>query len=170
MGKELTQSGIVLLRQIKYLIGQLSDDNYAYQMDLLSGNTLGKHIRHVLEIYNELIKGMQSGSVNYDNRQRNLLLENNCKVALKFTDELIGELSNIVEDRTLKLEVCFNLETRQTMLETTLYRELAYNIEHATHHMAILQIAVKYYFPTIRLVPSFGIASSTQSYLQHVHS
>jgi uncharacterized damage-inducible protein DinB len=170
MVKDLTQTGTLLLGQLKDLIHQLADEEYSNPQDLLSGNTLAKHIRHVLEIYDELLQGVASGTVNYDARKRNLLLEHNREFTFQFIEELIEKLHAIAEDKTLKLEVCFNTEGKQTVVETTLGRELAYNIEHATHHMAILQIAVKHCFPHVKLEATFGVAYSTLAYLKHVHA
>jgi uncharacterized damage-inducible protein DinB len=168
--KALSIISIQLLAQLKQLVVQLSDDAYSQPLPLLSGNTLAKHIRHVLEIYDELLKGIQSGQVNYDARQRNLLLEHNRSYTLQFMADLAAALIAVDSDKPLVLDVCLDANGQSTTVNTTLKRELTYNMEHATHHMAILQIAVKHCFPNIELDPNFGIAFSTQTFLKNVHA
>jgi predicted RNase H-related nuclease YkuK (DUF458 family) len=80
------------------------------------------------------------------------------------------KLGAIQQDQILELEVCFNTEQQSSSVQSSLYRELAYNIEHATHHMAIMQIAVKHCYPFVQLETSFGVAFSTQVHLNNVHA
>jgi hypothetical protein len=40
-------------------------------------------------------------------------------------------------------------------------RELLYNLEHAIHHMALIQVAVRQAFPALTLPAHFGVAYST---------
>ena len=49
-------------------------------------------------------------------------------------------------------------------INTTLYRELQYNVEHAVHHMAIIKIALINNFGDVEIPASFGIAHSTIKY------
>ncbi len=47
------------------------------------------------------------------------------------------------------------------LIPSSVARELLYNIEHAVHHMALIQVAVTNAFPSIELPPHFGVAYST---------
>jgi hypothetical protein len=53
------------------------------------------------------------------------------------------------------------IDEEEILVNTSIERELIYNIEHAIHHMAIIQIAVKHYFKYIDLNKNFGIAYAT---------
>ncbi|MBK7681685.1 MAG: hypothetical protein IPJ26_04015 [Bacteroidetes bacterium] len=46
-------------------------------------------------------------------------------------------------------------------VNSTYKRELAYNIEHAIHHMAIIKIAIENAYSDIVLDKAFGVAPST---------
>jgi hypothetical protein len=46
-------------------------------------------------------------------------------------------------------------------VNSTYFRELVYNIEHAIHHFAIMAIAVKSNFQEVTLAENFGTAYST---------
>jgi hypothetical protein len=68
-------------------------------------------------------------------------------------------------DRVLQLEFDdeSNSESGQ-VITTNLHRELAYNIEHAIHHMAIMKIGINEVAPYVRLEENFGVAPSTVRY------
>lgn len=168
---ELKQVSINILAQNADLIRNIKDEDYAYSLPLLSGNTIGKHVRHVLEIYHELVKGKLSGTVSYDARQRNIQIEQNRLYTLGFIEQLQDQLSSLTNDCELRLLAEFQTAGASLSITTTLARELAYNIEHAIHHMAIMQIAIQHQFAYISLPEDFGIAFSTRQHLkQHVHT
>lgn len=169
MKHSLTHVSVNLLTQLQNLIQKLDDTSYSMPLPILSGNTLAKHIRHILELYEEMVNGIPAGTINYDGRKRNLLLEHDIQFTLQFIDELKSKVICLTEDNPIRLKAVFDSE--QNILNTSVQRELAYNIEHAIHHMAILQIAIKHQFPNIELPEQFGIAYSTQAYLkQNVHA
>lgn len=149
--------------QLRSVISQLSDEQYAEPLPLLSGNSIGKHTRHILEFYDCLARQMAGGVVNYDRRERNLALENSGEKALENLAQMETWLAQIREDRALKLEACYLAEQISTV-ETTLFRELAYNIEHTIHHLAIIKIALQGYFNEVSIPENFGVAYSTVQY------
>ena len=171
MINELRQVSVSIFQQLNYLIVQLSDDEYSLPLDLLSSNTVAKHIRHVLELYDEMINGLESGVVNYDARKRNLLIEHNREYAIGFMQDLEQRLQAIKEDAPIQVVASYTEKCSSLLINTTISREFTYNIEHAIHHMAIIQICVKQYWNHIHLDKNFGVAFSTQAYLKkHVHT
>lgn len=157
---KLKQSSQTILSQIADLVNQIQEDDYSKKLDLLSGNTVAKHVRHVLELYIQLLNGIAQQEVNYDKRERNLLLEHNKTYTLGFINELqthIAQLSNT--DNLLYLNSL--IDNEEVLVKSSLARELVYNIEHAIHHMAIMQIACKHCFSYIQLDKNFGVAYAT---------
>ena len=68
-------------------------------------------------------------------------------------------------DYNLILEGNYRLEGEsQFQIRSNYHRELAYNVEHAIHHMALIKIGVKENAPYVQLPDDFGIASSTIRY------
>lgn len=138
-------------------------------LDLLGGNTIGKHYRHIIEFYQCLIKNVEV--VNYDKRLRNTDIENSPVIANAIIEEILKHLkAENISDRQL----CYCADFSETgneeiSVNTSFGRELAYNIEHAVHHMAILQMVVKHYFKEIELEEGFGVAASTLRYQQQNH-
>ena len=57
----------------------------------------------------------------------------------------------------------------EVAIQSSFYRELAYNIEHAIHHMALIKIGVRALRETIKLPDYFGVASSTVRYQLKQH-
>lgn len=171
MINELRHVSVGIFQQISYLIVQLSDDEYSLPLDLLSSNTVAKHIRHVLEMYDEMLNGIETGVINYDARKRNLLIEHNRAYTISFINDLEQRLSSIAGDSQIQLMVSYTEAASSLHINTTISREFAYNIEHAIHHMAIIQICVQQLWKHIHLDKNFGVAFSTQAYLkQHVHT
>ncbi|GGM90550.1 hypothetical protein GCM10010967_24510 [Dyadobacter beijingensis] len=159
---KLQDVSIGILSQLIELTEQFSRDEYTKNLDLLSTNSVGRHLRHILEFYDLAVQAGNTGELNYDKRERNLLLENDPREAISKMKELIALIRMMKDDLVLKLEASYSSEAKNDVkITTTFYRELLYNVEHAVHHMAIMAIAVKVEFRHIRLSENFGIAHST---------
>jgi uncharacterized damage-inducible protein DinB len=159
---ELKTVGKTILSQLFDLTGQLSDAEYTSDLELLSGNTVGKHVRHVIEFFELLIEGSSKGIVNYDKRKHQPLYENNRIASLERLKDLILKLEEMAFNKDIMLEVSYSDSDENFFsIKSSLERELAYNIEHAIHHMAIIKIAVRTVFPTVSLEENFGVAYST---------
>jgi hypothetical protein len=153
-----------LLLQLQDVLANLTDRQYAAPVDLLSEATIGQHVRHIVEFFQELIHGYKDGTVNYDRRNRNPILEiNRCLVI-----DLLSETALAVDspDRDLLLVAHLSPgEDETVVIRTNYYRELLYNIEHTVHHMALLRIGVNA-VAKISLPPDFGVAASTIKFRQ----
>ncbi|MES2655440.1 MAG: DinB family protein [Bacteroidota bacterium] len=162
---QLKQSCQTILSHVADLVTQMHEDDYAKNLDLLSGNTVAKHVRHVLELYVQLLSGIAQHEINYDKRERNLLLEHNKTYTLGFINDLQAQIENLSNtDNLLYLNSLVNNE--EVLVKSSLARELVYNIEHAIHHMAIINIACKHYFNYIQLDKNFGVAYATLQFQQ----
>ncbi len=160
-----------IFSQLTSTLHQLTAEQYTAQLPLLSENSIGKHVRHILEFYQLLLESSPKQSVNYDLRKRDLTLETSQNRAIAFIDLLQVQLKQHQEDYALTLEGNYGAldsfkQNAVYAVNTTLARELIYNLEHAIHHMAILKIAIQTYFPEIVLPIDFGVASSTVRHQQ----
>lgn len=150
-----------LLNQLGRVIAQFSNADYGRLQPLLLQNSIGMHVRHVLEFYQCLIQGAAMNEIDYDARKRNLLLQSEVPEALNCIEEIGQWLEQCESDQMLKLVYHKNEDIK---IDTSIQRELAYNKEHCIHHMAIIRICIQQNFPTIQLEESFGIAESTLNY------
>ena len=162
---QLKVTGKTIINQIFDLTSQLSDDEYSAELDLLNGNTIGKHVRHVVEFFDLLISGSANGIINYDKRMHELIYETGTTATLEKLRYLAKEINGVSSGEEVILEVSYtDTDTDSVKIKSSLERELAYNIEHAIHHMAIIKIAVQIVFPNIKLPENFGVAYSTVRY------
>ena len=155
----LTNSIKDIFRQLNNVLVNLSDEEYTMQSNVLFKATIGQHVRHIIELFIELSKGYENGVVNYEKRKRDYLIETNKHFAVELMNDILNTANK--KDKLLKLEAGFTGNNEQLiLLDTNYYRELAYNIEHTIHHMALIRIGVNE-LSAIPVDDNFGIASAT---------
>lgn len=163
--EQLTQEAISLLKQLSTVISSLDDQTYASHHELLSGASIGAHVRHTLEFFECLQKCPSSKEINYDLRQRNPELEVSRRSAMNFIDQLSDGFRFSSSATNLQL-VSQGADGSTRQMTSSLDRELWYTIEHAIHHMAIIKIGILHAEPNFTFPQNFGIASSTVIYQQ----
>ena len=162
---QLKATGQTILNQIFKLTNQLSDDEYSAELDILNGNSIGKHVRHIVEFFELLVSGSTKGLINYDKRNHEPLYETDAGATMNVLQQLMKEIEEISFEEEVVLEVSYaNTGEDSVKIKSSLERELAYNIEHAIHHMAIIKIAINTVFPKVNLPDNFGVAYSTVRY------
>jgi uncharacterized damage-inducible protein DinB len=164
MNGTLKKATFTIIDQLIHFLQQIPEDIYTAPLPILSGNTIGKHVRHIIEFYQCIFSHTAMGVINYDNRCRNIQLETNTWLCIEKLQQISNCLELQQEDRKMQMQMCLSADKDYVITETSLSRELIYNIEHATHHMAIIRIAVKTLDCAIELPQHFGIAFST---IQH---
>lgn len=164
----LRNAATSILTQLATLVRQLDAADFSRPCQTLGSATIGQHIRHTLEFFTCLESGSTTGVVNYDRRSRDELIETDRGIALNVISRLMQFVGNVHENAPLQLQVGYDPEFENfEVVQTNVMRELAYNIEHAVHHMAIIKIGVRELAPYVRLDESFGIAAST---IRHARS
>jgi hypothetical protein len=153
-----------LLLQLQDVLERLSDSQYAAPVDLLSGATIGQHVRHIVEFFQELGHGYEEGRVNYDRRNRNHVLEINRSLAIHLLEDTALSVDRPDKDLLLVAHLSSG-DAEPVVIRTNYFRELLYNIEHTVHHMALLRIGVNR-VATIALPAHFGVAASTIKFRQ----
>lgn len=153
------------LFQLKDLVEIIGTEKYITPSDILSGATIGQHIRHILEFYLLLVSGSFTGTVSYDKRERDLRLENDPVFAAKVIDRLLSGLNTLDVMQTVKFEADYSSEgTSQKMISSSVGRELAYCIEHSIHHQAIIKAGLIDLNCKELVNGEFGVAYSTIRY------
>ncbi len=151
-----------LFNELSHSISQLSDSEYKRPSNQLSQASIGQHVRHILELFLELNKGYSSGMVNYEKRKRDIEIEINKQFALSIFSEILRGLD--LPNKKLLLESNYDLnEPNSILLETNYLREIAYNLEHTVHHMALIRIGITE-ISSLQLSKEFGVAASTIQY------
>lgn len=150
------------LLQIKALVSKISDKDYKKPCHHLFNSSIGQHIRHALEFYVCLVKGIENGIVNYDKRQREIELEQSTAKAKTIILFLEHELNNI--ESNIKLEIKANYTAfceENICMSSSLYRELGFCLEHSIHHLAIVKTGLQELGCLNLIDKNFGIAPST---------
>ncbi|MGL1885604.1 MAG: hypothetical protein OCD76_03725 [Reichenbachiella sp.] len=158
----ISEHNITKLTELKCLLDVMSHDTYVKSKEVLSGSTVGQHVRHILEFYNCLSAAIESGEVNYDARQRNCKIEESLDVSREVIYGIIDFLQVVKADRLMKLIANYGDSSEQPLtISTTLERELAYLLDHTVHHLAIVKIGLRDEKEMNLLGENFGVASST---------
>lgn len=150
------------LQNLSALLGQIDNEAYCHQSKWLSGASIGKHTRHVIELIQCLVAGYEDGLINYDLRKRDQQIETNKDFASHCIQDLLPAIARL--DKELVLEGSFDTEeTFPVKINSTFNRELVYNIEHAVHHMALIKVGLKELSLDF-VSEDFGVAFTTVQY------
>lgn len=163
----LHTTAISLLGQLDEVLVQLPEKSYSTPLSTLSNATIGQHVRHTLEFFICLVDAYNLDQVNYDNRKHDQVIETDLKIARSVIKTIDDFLIKHQEDKTILLQANYNISHDETIsIRSSFFRELAYNIEHAIHHMALMKIGIAQIAPDVKLPPHFGVASSTVRFHQ----
>lgn len=161
----ITTACLHILDQLTALLNEIDEKDYVKPSRALSGATIGQHLRHTLEFFICFEKGVEEGTVNYDKRAHDRVIESDKIIALACIERTASFVKAVNLNKALILEVGYDLKKEEFItIETNVSRELVYNIEHAVHHMAILKIGIREIAPYVNLLPDFGVAASTVRY------
>ena len=150
--------------QLSDSLERLDRDQYNYSCKNLSGNTVGQHVRHIIEMFLCLENGYQSGEVDYEKRERDILIETDKNFAASLLKEIIRQVSK--ENKSIYLLTYYDAQRDEPeKINSNYFREIAYNLEHTIHHMALIRIGLRE-LGDIPVDDSYGVASSTLKYRQ----
>ena len=156
----MKETCIYNLDDLSHLLLQMSNEEYSKSCQLLFGASIGQHTRHIIELYLELIQGIKKNEICYDNRIRNILFE----TKITATIEIIGFIKaniKLMKDDYTKLKANYSNNENSIQLNTSIFRELAYNLEHSIHHQALIKIGLHELGKLDLINENFGVASST---------
>jgi hypothetical protein len=146
--------------QLTETLELLTDTEYTLPSKILSGATIGQHVRHIIELFLCLEKGYETGKVNYEKRKRDYTIETDREFAIKLFRDIYGRLER--PDKLIILETeDYDTDDACTVnVSSNYYREIAYNLEHTIHHMALIRVGINEVSP-LSLPHGFGVAYST---------
>ena len=156
-----------VLDQLVDIVNRIHPNDFVRPVSALNSATIGQHIRHTLEFFTCLADNVEEGVICYDNRQHNREIEESTNLTLQVIDGINEFLDQFEPDKEVILEVGYDANSdSRVRIRTNYKRELAYNIEHAVHHMAIIKIGIHEICPYILLPEGFGVANSTIRHLK----
>lgn len=163
------EGNLLLLREGLDLLARLSDDAYAGHAP--GRSAAGAQYRHILDHYDCLLGGLDSGFVDYDARQRDPEVERDRAAAADRTEEVMDRLRQLGRAQlALPLRVTLaslaSGEGRTEPHASTLGRELLFVLSHTVHHFAIMRLLLE--DRGVACDPGFGVAPSTLAHQQAV--
>jgi uncharacterized damage-inducible protein DinB len=151
-----------LLAQTRDLVLKLDEAQYAAPLDGVAAS-VGAHVRHCLDVFDRLIDGLGSGSVDYDRRARDPRTETDPLAALERIERLRHALRERVAaepDRRLRIRADEpDLAPDQGFVASTLARELRALASHTIHHGALIAVMLR--VRGVAVPKHFGVAPST---------
>lgn len=148
--------------QLSETLNQLSNEEYIRSSRILLNATIGQHVRHIIELFQCLEKGYDEGIVNYEKRKRDYQIETNKELAAASLKTVYQNIERPNKEIILEAEDYY--DTMEIVsIPSNYYRELAYNLEHTIHHMALIRVGVNE-VSSVELPGEFGVAYSTVKY------
>lgn len=156
------------LMQLKNLLQSISLEDYSRKTEVLSGATIGQHIRHIVEFYLLLVSGSFTGTISYDNRERDKRIETDPGFAIDTIGKVVKGIETIDETSPVIFDGDFTTTgTSENKITSSVGRELAYCIEHSIHHQALIKAALIIYGLAGVTDKNFGVAYSTIRYREN---
>jgi hypothetical protein len=150
--------------QLSETLNQLSNEEYIQPSKILFNASIGQHVRHIIELFLCLEKGYETGMVNYEKRKRDYQLETNKDLAIQLLKDIYHRIERSNTNLVMEAED-YDDTTGVVAIPSNYYREIAYNLEHTIHHMALIRVGVNE-VSAIELPQEFGVAYSTIKYRQ----
>jgi hypothetical protein len=165
MERTMTQVEVLLtntLDQLVVVIDGLTDADYVRPCRHLADESIGRHVRHIIDMFLCLENGYPSGVVCYEQRKRDPRPEQSAPFAI----DLIREIKSKIHRPDMELLIIgayAGERGNQIRIPTNYQRELLFLLEHTIHHMALIRIGCMDI--GIQLLPeSFGVAPATLQY------
>ncbi|TGK19787.1 hypothetical protein [Leptospira stimsonii] len=148
--------------QLADLLSVIDEREYSIEITQVKGSSIGKHVRHCLEVLGNLVIGLETTDISYDRRKRNPLYETSPLAARDKIFELLNELESIEENKSVELSFLLDPESGlEGKTISNLKREFLYVQDHTIHHMAIIKIYAECFLQNVSLPKEFGVALST---------
>jgi len=161
---QLAEENVQVLEQLIELVRGMSAAQYQQHVGLQGQQTIGKHVRHVVDHYESFLRHSPATGpilVNYEHRRREASLETVPKVACDRLRQLCDNLQQFLDaDLQNAVQVEYPTHRATSSLSSSVGRELTFLSSHTIHHMAIIGSLAEQL--DLRPEPGFGVAPSTQ--------
>lgn len=158
---EVVAASTSILEQCSRFLRGVDRSRYCRPCSMLSGSTIGQHVRHSLDHFSAVLDPIEPGVIDYDHRERDTPVEHDPLAARSSIEQLIRQLRVVrAPSAAVRVRVMLSADGRESLLTSTIERELAFATHHAIHHHAMIAAIAR----TLQLdVPAgFGVAPSTE--------
>ena len=158
------------LEQVLLVVSIIENLPKKQMTELYAEMSIGRHVRHITDHFLALKNGISNAVVDYNQRNRNSIIETDIPSAKVLIAELIDwmETSSTKTQLLLKpIKVYSEIDCFQTVnysFSSYGEREFLYLINHTIHHIAYIKLLAK--TKNVNLPEYIGIAPSTATFLQ----
>ncbi len=133
------QSSIHTLNKALALLSSITNNQLCDTSIPPYNSCIGSHIRHILDFYDCILEGIESGSIDLTDRRRDEEMHKNCIYARTNIERVIDDLKDLdLSKFNNSYEVSDDLGLGKVTIEYTLGAILAQANSHAIHHYAII--------------------------------
>ena len=152
-----------VLRQMADILETIDDELFSRAAPPAFSSGAGSHLRHALDHYQSFLDGMDRGCIDYENRGRDLRLEQDVHFAMGRIEAVMSGLRGLTkadEDRPVTVQVERGLNGGGAPnASSSMRRELDFLLSHTIHHYALIHVLLQLHgFSTPE---GFGTAPST---------
>lgn len=170
--QKVIDSSLEVFDQLISFIDSIDDDIYQTHSRPLFDSNIGQHLRHILDIYQALIRNKQDTIIDYDIRLRGIPLESNRRDAIITLNTIRQWLTQLTPDDmnrsvSISTEVAIS-EQHSAIFQTSFGRELFFASNHTIHHLALMVTLAKVL--GWRGINEYGVAPATATYLREQES
>lgn len=174
----LIEDNVRLLEQGVALLSELPGDLYPKPEPSVASSGIGSHVRHVIDYYRRMLAGVESGRLDYDQREREERIERELEYGCDRLRETIRALDGLrrevpaVEVPRLPAAEVPRLMVKMDAIDTTgrpapwstssIERELQFVMSHTVHHFALIAVILR--LNGREPAEGFGVAPSTLRY------
>lgn len=155
---ELIAANLAQLHILEGIIRQLTVSQYAQRSKLPHEPSIGRHIRHILDHYLQLLEAIKKGKLDYALRTREAAVETQPEVALTRIATIREALHAFGSPYSHPLVY----QSATAPMASNLARELDFVCSHTIHHLALINIILTELGLDIEFAT--GIHSSTLEY------
>ena len=164
--EQLLQACVRCTQQCENLVGLLMDDSRVFSASTGQRSSIGAHMRHILDRFQCFFTGLESGLIDYDDRNRDPVLERDmalCRNSIKYMASCFRDLlAKTTGQAEIKVREAVDDMGPSICLNSTVERELMALVTHSTHHLAIIAMLMRTF--GYDLDKDFGKAPSTIVY------
>lgn len=161
--RRILAAAVAILDQGEDLLAALSAEIYTRRVPLAFNASIGGHYRHCLDHFTSLLRGLDTDTVDYDHRERDVRIESRPDFAIALTQQVRAQLEQLsleILDAPVKArcEVSY-AHGESPVTGSSFGRELVYAVAHAIHHYALISVMAR--LMEVKLPEHFGVAPST---------
>jgi uncharacterized damage-inducible protein DinB len=133
-----------LQRGVK-LLNSITDEQYSDCSVPPYYSSIGNNMRHILDVFSCIFKGLEQGDVDFSDRERNELAQIKTEVGVAYFNNIIERLRTISDsDFDNIVKVTDDLGTGKITTNYTLGSALVQAHSHAIHHYASIGFIINH--------------------------